>query len=220
MTAWTRFGRNGLAAALALQSAATFAGCQFDARATQYTDSGIIPPDGGNDGPPDAPPDAPSDGPVAVAPQDCPSAYVALEGAPITSKYRIVDGGNDWPDARKKCAQDADDGAVARTHLVALETHGEYQVIASQLGGNEQQLGLMLPNDSATWAWVTGAQANAELIPWALNEPTWGYFCTFIEQIGFVNDEARVRTTHCQSSQRRQYICECEDGLGDQLYAQ
>lgn len=194
-------------------------GCQFDTRAADYADSGNPPPpDGNNDAPP---PDAPGDGPATTAPTDCPPDYVEVPGAPIGSKYKVRDSKKRWAEARNICAFEAEGNAVARTHLVALETPDEYDAIASLYDTEAQHLGLTKMNLEIEWQWVTGATADLELVPWAPGEPQGPASCAAIEENGGPQgsgDAMRVVAVPCTSDTKRRFVCECQDGVGDDLF--
>lgn len=213
MSVWAVSRRNGLGVALAMLGGVV-AGCQFDTRAAAYTDAGTpLPPDGGDDAPP-------ADGPVEVAPTDCPADYVAVPGAPIASKYKVRDAKESWGNARSICWLEADENAVSRTHLVALETPGEFAAIASIYDNAEHHLGLTKFNLEGQWQWVTGVPADMDLVPWADGEPSGPASCAQIEEMSGPQgsgDVMRVTPAACTSNHERKFVCECQDGVGDDL---
>ncbi|MBK9072128.1 MAG: C-type lectin domain-containing protein [Myxococcales bacterium] len=176
MSVWATYRRNGLGVVLAVLGGASVAGCQFDTRAAAYTDDGNNPPPDGGD-------DAPPDGPVEVAPADCPNDYLAVPGAPGTSKYKLRNSKETWADARTICAFEADENAVSRTHLVTLETPAEFDAIATLYDTDEHHLGLTRVNQDAQWEWVTAEIADMDLVPWAQGEPESYDFCAQVDEL-------------------------------------
>lgn len=204
---------------------AALAACHFDTGAAAYQQVGE--PDGGPDGGDATPGDAPSDGgpdglpdgSMGQAPTDCPPGFVAIAGAPVTSKYHVSANDDDWTSARYTCSDMAPEGAVARTHLVALESAAEYDAIAPLFGNESQQLGLSrFP--ASPWMWVTGTAAEEQTLPWAPDEPDPTKNCAAIVSMDGpqgMGDVMRLRAVSCLSGAKRNFVCECENGVGDAL---
>lgn len=209
---WKRHGTHGLALAVGCLAVA----CHFDASSTPFAEGLSNTPDAA----PAPPADAPSDGNPGGGPLDCPTGFASVAGAPATSKYLLMDEVATWSEARSDCAGHAEDEAVARTHLVALETAEEYAAIVGLVGDDDQQLGLTrLPG--LPWGWVTGVVANIDHLPWMAGEPGSAKYCAAIVEVDGPQgsgDVMRVRTAHCISYSLRRYVCECEDGVGDVLF--
>lgn len=212
---------SGFLAILTPAVLALLCACQFDTSGTPYV-TGDAPtgPDGPAPGPGDAPPDG-QDGPQGTGPTDCPSGFVTVAGAPVTSKYYVADDKEDWSSARYLCFEMAEAGAIARTHLLALETPAEYQALISSYDADSQQLGLSRLPLAGSWSWVTGTTADPANLPWEEGEPSSGKHCAavvFVDGPQGNGDVARLRAVNCVGSTQRKYICECEDGVGDSLF--
>jgi hypothetical protein len=195
----------------ALVIAGLACGCEYHGRPLFDPDAGggdDVPDAGGGDDTPDAPVvlidapvvviDAAPDAAPDAMPAGCPTDYVALDGAPTTSRYRVVAGFVNWGPAEMDCDNDG-----TGTHLVVVDDAAESAAIDTAFFG-DLWLGASDRRSEGTFLAVTGGPMP--YTNWSLFEPDdfFGQDCAGLDEGGFYSDRT------CGGN--RGFICEC-DGL-------